>query len=87
MSVCRSCAAPIRWAISRATGKNIPLDAEPSPGGNVELVDIGARNGLMEQRAVVLTGFDLMAAQEEGRTLYLSHFATCAQADQHRRTR
>jgi len=36
MSRCRSCRAPIRWATTE-TGKNIPLDLEPVPKGNLVL--------------------------------------------------
>jgi hypothetical protein len=40
MNNCRSCNAQIIWAKTR-TGKNMPIDYEPSPKGNVTI-----RNGI-----------------------------------------
>lgn len=37
---CASCGAPITWAITPA-GKRMPVDAEPTPNGNVELTHLG----------------------------------------------
>lgn len=38
MRPCRSCGAPIQW-VWTVTGKAMPLDPEPHPDGNVELID------------------------------------------------
>lgn len=35
---CRSCQAPIIWAVSAKTGRPMPIDVEPTAGANVELV-------------------------------------------------
>ena len=79
MSACRSCGAEIRWEVTSA-GKRIPLDPRPSPKGNVYL----------EPGAPTVTVFGKLHADARsamaGR-LYLSHFATCPNADSHRRTR
>lgn len=56
----------------------MPLDAEPSADGNVQLVG-------PHEAAVVLAGLDLYAAQQAGEVLYVSHFATCPHAANHRR--
>jgi len=53
------------------TGKAIPLNPEPIIGGNLELVDGVAR--VVQPHPAV--------------KLYVSHFATCAQADAHRKGR
>lgn len=78
MTSCRSCGAPIRWARTVGAGKSMPLDAEPSADGNVQLVG-------PHEAAVVLAGLDLYAAQQAGVPLYVSHFATCPHAANHRR--
>lgn len=72
---CGSCGAPVTWA-KTAAGKVIPLDPEPVANGNVLLRDgvaivFGAKSG----------------APPAGERRYKSHFATCAQAAQHRRPR
>jgi len=74
MNVCRSCKAPIRWART-AAGRNIPLDAAPVAHGNVELDDQG-----------IATVLAATAAWDGVTPRYTSHFATCPDADQHRRT-
>lgn len=75
---CRSCGAPIGWCVTEA-GKRIPLDAEPVPDGNmVVLAQFGNAPGLA-------LPFD--PAKHEGWTRWRSHFATCPNADKHRRPR
>jgi hypothetical protein len=66
---CRSCKAPIIWATS-VKGKPIPLDYEPTSGGNLVLVDGVARSPQL--------------GDEEPFLQYISHFATCPDAEQHR---
>lgn len=73
MSRCRSCDAPVLWART-VTGKLIPLDTEPSDGGNLVLDD---------GRALI---YDHTTSNEMfAPPLYVSHFATCPQADRWRR--
>lgn len=69
--VCASCKAPIRWAPTR-NGYLIPLDPDPVAGGNLRLDDQG--------RALIVP-----KDRRDGASLYVSHFATCPYADQHRR--
>lgn len=75
---CRSCGAGIRWGAVAASGKNMPLDVEPHPDGNVRI----ARDGFLLE---VLGGVALPAARARGDELYRSHFATCPDAGAHRR--
>lgn len=77
---CKSCGARIVWALTDQD-KRMPVDAEPSARGNIKLVWIPSLN---EYRAVVQKG-DVAPALAG--SLYLSHFASCAQAQQHRRPR
>lgn len=72
LALCRSCQAYIIWAVSVTSGKRMPLDAEPSPRGNVEIV------GGDEKTPTVR-----IVPARAG--LYVSHFATCPAAAQHRK--
>jgi hypothetical protein len=74
MSKCVSCSASILWAITN-NDKFMPVDAEPSENGNVELVEEGRI-----RRAVVHTQ-PLLAPIP----LHTSHFVTCPSASEHRR--
>lgn len=78
VSLCKSCGARVRWAVSPA-GKWMPVDAEPDmrpTGGNLVLT--------IRQQQLVFEPW----AKEHGftRNRYVSHFATCPAADKHRRT-
>jgi len=75
MSVCSSCGAQIFWAMT-AAGKSMPLDRRPVENGNVILDE--------NQIAEVISPTNRRALR--GRKTFVSHFATCPNADQHRRT-
>lgn len=72
MPNCRSCGAEIIWAVTEL-GKRMPLDAEPAerPTGlfRIQREEDGA----------------VRAFSVSGQPVYLSHFATCPHADQHRK--
>lgn len=72
IQACRSCDAPIVWA-NTAGQKLMPVDAEPTEEGNVELTPGSLGRG---PTATVLTGPSLF-----GGPRYTSHFATCPEAD------
>jgi hypothetical protein len=74
---CRSCDALIVFART-GRGKAMPLDAEPRPDGNVELLEERGERRQLECRSV-LPG---MFVPDERR--HVAHFATCPLADQHR---
>lgn len=80
MSRCRSCNAKIIWAKTE-NGKRIPLDAEPVLALNVDpgLFVLQPVAGYMNARTLPREDGRLVARQ--------SHFATCPNADQHRRPR
>lgn len=69
---CRSCGAPVRWVPTEA-GRSMPLDAEPSDRGNVEL------------RAGVAVVVDPDQPTLTGEPRYVAHFSTCPDADRWRR--
>jgi hypothetical protein len=72
MSVCRSCQAPIRWEMTDS-GKRIPLDPEPVENGNLRFDD---------HVHVIVTAY-----ADDPMPRYLSHFATCRDADAWRKKR
>lgn len=74
---CAGCDAAILWATTAATGRPIPLDAEPHPSGNVVLDDQG--------RAVVLSTATLFDGPVPEGPRYQSHFAACPSAKTYRR--
>ena len=67
---CLSCGAAIVWAIT-ASGKRIPLDAKPEKRFVTAPCDADAADA-----------GDLHVRVED---TYVSHFAACPHADQHRR--
>lgn len=88
---CRSCDAPIYWVhIVKKDGKpgRMPFDVEPAPNGTHRLV---GRMSTFNNRPVMdlHATFVPLPEREEmikaGVRLRLSHFATCPQAEQHRR--
>jgi len=70
VSNCRSCNAKIMM-LKTATGKFMPVDAVPVPHGNLEV-----HNG--ECRVIRKT-------EVYDGDRYISHFATCVSANQHRK--
>lgn len=70
---CRACDADIFFAPT-AAGKSVPLDAKPVENGNYFLDDGGIA------RVIGKGQFTLVA-----RELYLSHFATCPDAQRFRK--
>lgn len=80
MSRCKSCGAEIFWIKTRA-GKAMPCDRErvpywATPGGN---------------KVIITPGGEAVRCELEGDPMkvtgcgYISHFATCPQANEHRR--
>lgn len=82
---CRSCKALIVWTIT-SKNKRMPLDLLASPTGNVVLTAATDSDDWGNEIPVVAVLTD-HEAQTETRTRYTSHFATCPDAAQHRRTR
>ena len=79
MSECRTCLRPVVWVVTQA-GKRMPLDPDawhilPGPG-----TDLGVTPG-----GHVIRGTRLEQAGEGTREVRASHFATCPNADAHRR--
>lgn len=79
VATCRSCDAPIVWALTE-NGKKMPVDADRNDSdGNVTLAE---ENGELLARV-----FPTPEARTEGQAGYTSHFATCPNANEFRRPR
>ncbi|OLT46524.1 hypothetical protein BJF85_16665 [Saccharomonospora sp. CUA-673] len=76
---CRSCNGRIVWART-ADGERMPVDDTPARGGNVLLMLQG-----VQLVAGVLGKADATRRRAGGIELYVPHFATCPNADRHRR--
>lgn len=76
---CSSCQQPIRW-VRTSNGKPMPVDYDPHEGGNI-LVDDHGGNAIVTEPGGPGSGIP------SGKTLHYSHFATCPNADQHRKPR
>ena len=87
MKTCDSCKAPIIWCTSPA-GKPTPLDAEPvKPADHRALYWVLVSEETTSAVTHKLGSPALVAAEERGRPIYLSHFATCPNAARHRKAR
>lgn len=80
MAKCKTCDAEIEWVIT-TTGSSMPVDADPVPDGNITLADPPPLG-----RSRTATVYKQTPMLEPG-PYYVSHFVTCPDADQHRRTR
>lgn len=67
---CSTCGAPVHWGVT-ASGRRMPLDPGPDEGGDLVLED---------GRFVA---FEPLLHGDVPR--YVSHFATCPDAEQHRK--
>jgi hypothetical protein len=72
---CKSCGSPMIWT-KTGTGKSIQLDPDPVPNGNIVLHADGT--------AMYITKAMMNALDPEAKR-YVSHFATCPNAAQHRK--
>ncbi len=71
---CRFCGAPVFWLENETTGERAPIDADPSPDGNIEV-------DLPRGTYRVLSGFDRDEAVAGGERLRTNHFQTCPDRD------
>jgi hypothetical protein len=67
---CRACHLPVRWAITAAHGKPIPIDPDPSPDGTVLIEKI--------EGADVARVWAPIGRECPPDVLYVVHFVTCA---------
>jgi len=79
MSKCKSCGAEIRW-IKTFSGKSMPVDAEP-----VNFYADGGKELFVTSNGAVVHGTRTDGTQDHTHIGYISHFATCPNADTHRK--
>lgn len=79
-ALCKTCRASVVW-VTTEKGEAMPVDAAPVRGGNIRLEGSAAR-----PTAVYVEPL-LESEEQRAAPHYVSHFATCPQAAQHRRTR
>lgn len=72
---CRTCSEPVIWATT-AAGKAMPVDAEPRSDGNLDLIE----GDPVPQVRVIPAHTPTMTGLR-----YVSHFATCSHAAEHRK--
>lgn len=77
VSECRSCHAPIFWAVS-VNEKSTPVDVEPTDDGNLLFADDG-------RSVTVLGPLELLLHDREAQPLRLNHFVTCPDRDSWKR--
>lgn len=82
MSACRSCGAPVVWAVT-VDGRRMPVDRDPVDGGNVLLAPSVEPGGSPTATVVGKRVQETLFGDNGPR--YVSHFATCPDANRHRR--
>jgi hypothetical protein len=80
VGLCRSCHARVIWLTIRPGGRRMPIDVDPVPDGNI-IADLAQAVGVVVP-AGALTFLD--DTPDEAR--YRSHFASCPQAAEWRRS-
>jgi hypothetical protein len=73
---CKSCGRPMRW-VDTNRGRKMPVDFDPHEDGNV----VVHANGRADVQGATPSEIP------NGATLHFSHFATCPNANEHRRPR
>lgn len=79
---CKACHARI-FFVQTAKSERMPVDAQPSPKGNLAVTPATTRDEL--PTAVVLTLGQAVGMRAAGRATYISHFAGCPQAGEFRK--
>jgi hypothetical protein len=79
---CKGCGQSIAWLEHERTRKPAPIDADPSPNGNVVGIDsTGFPVPLGVATAYRIVGkADRERLARDGESLHLNHFATCEKA-------
>lgn len=76
MATCRSCGAEIQW-METENGKKMPVDPEPLRWGDLKNGDVAVNfHGRTRKKNKHM---------RENGDWFLSHFATCPNADDHRK--
>ena len=68
---CKSCRQLVCWVVMAKSGRRMPIDPTPAANGNLVLDNQGMAH----------------VDSQAGRAKFISHFATCPNSQQHRRSR
>lgn len=85
MSACASCKAKVKWVVVKKSGKRMPIDPEPVDGGNVEVVGSRVDGDFGRCELVIVHPKGSLPMPGMGKDRFRSHFASCPNADHHRR--
>ncbi len=80
MPNCRSCGANIKW-VKTQRGKNMPIDVEsidPAAASDGDFI-------VSQDGQVIKVGSERAPEIDTNKTWHISHFATCPNADAHRK--
>lgn len=80
MPNCRSCKKEILWLAHHDTGKTMPVDLVPVVGGGIKIDVTGTKYRM-------ITADELSKALLNRIPLHTSHFATCPDAQNFRKTK
>ena len=80
---CRSCGERIIWTVTE-NGKRMPVDALPREDGNILLTEYP--DGYIEAAYVQSSLFEEFDQDAPEPRRYVSHFATCAQSKEWRKS-
>ncbi len=90
---CRSCEAPVVWAIAGKSGAKIPLDAEPVGVAQNEkerqshfVLLKGVRDPIVVNASWLHSDRTPVLEAQDQLAFYRSHFATCPNAAAHRKS-
>lgn len=84
MATCRSCGAEIRWIKTR-NGKNMPVDPEEYYVLEGAVTENRQAITFVSGDGRIIRGVTVRPENPLGEICYISHFATCPYADQHRK--
>lgn len=82
MSLCKRCAAPIKWQRMKKTGKMMPVDEEP-----VYIIPGEEKSTFITGQGEVIVGRPAKPEEitKETELAFVPHWASCPYADQFRR--
>jgi hypothetical protein len=83
---CRSCGAEVLWVLT-GNGKRMPVDVQPSEKGNLFVFTPPGIHAALVAESTSSMSARAEYARKDDRPRFVSHFATCPNAPQHRKAR
>ncbi len=87
VATCSSCGARIFWAVTAMNGKSMPVNAEPDTDGNLDIQPAADPRDPPIAHILEKHGRHRIPAgmQPRGFVRHMAHWATCPNADLHRK--